>query len=223
MRNGRIIPYNIKCMAHFNAGSTTRVPHIWHATPEGLPWSLSHPAARSPKEFVLSSLAILIGAHFTIRIKENLLTTTGACGNGVKCKTPPVWWENLHVLSIFGFPQVRKYETDWTSTTSSTKTPSMEPRHLEICGEEQAHACWAQELIKAIRHQQSCNSSGRAFCPKACPAAADKGSGTTRCRFETGTTMNYSQIDSNRKSTTKWTYKPPEPSLSISGAGQVKN
>ena len=65
------------------------------------------PAARSPKEFVLSRLAILIGAHFTIRIKENL-PMTGACGNCVKRKTHPVWWENQHFLSHCGFP-VRKH------------------------------------------------------------------------------------------------------------------
>ena len=177
-------------------GAATRVPHIWHhATPEGLPWSLSHPAARSPKEFVLSSLAILIGAHFTIRIKENLLTTTGACGNGVKCKTLQFGGKTCIFFLFLGSPQVRKHETDWTSTTSSTKMPSMEPRHLEICGEEQAHTCWAQELIEAIRHQQSCNSSGRAFCPKACPAAADKGSGNHEMPIRN---RNYYELLSNR-------------------------
>ena len=35
---------------------------------------------------------------------------TGACGTGVRRKTPPFGWENRHVLSIFHFPKLREHE-----------------------------------------------------------------------------------------------------------------
>ena len=109
-------------------GAATRVPHIWHhATPEGLPWSLSHPAARSPKEFVLSSLAILIGAHFTIRIKENLLTTTGACGNGVKCKTLQFGGKTCIFFLFLGSPKLGNMKLIELQPRPPPKCPAWSP------------------------------------------------------------------------------------------------